>query len=121
MRLLLDESLPRRLTQHLSDVEVDTVYDRGWSGLKNGDLLRAAEAEYDVFVTADQNLQYQQNLRGFGIGVVVLAARTNRLEDLIPLVPGLLQATSSVVSGEVEVVRQSRGSDGEDDPDGDSR
>ena len=109
MRLLLDESLPRRLAKHLSDAEVDTVYDRGWSGLKNGDLLRAAEADYDVFVTADQNLRYQQHLQGFGIGVVVLAAHSNRLEDLTPLVPRLLQACASVVSGEVEVVRQSRG------------
>lgn len=119
MRLLLDESLPRRLAKHLSDTEVDTVYDRGWSGLKNGDLLRAAEAEYDVFVTPDQDLQYQQNLQGFGIGVVVLAAHTNRLEDLTPLVPRLLEACSSVVRGEVDVVRQGMGKAGEEHRDGD--
>ena len=110
MRLLLDESLPRRLTRHLADHEVDTVYDRGWSGLKNGDLLRAAEDEYDVFVTADQNLRYQQNLTGFGIGVVVLVAHTNRLEDLTPLIPELLEACSSVLGGEVKAVRLSEGS-----------
>ncbi len=57
MRLLLDESLPRRLAQRLTAAEVDTVFDRGWSGLKNGELLRTAEREYDVFVTADQNLE----------------------------------------------------------------
>ena len=98
-------SLPRRLAQHLADTEADTVFDRGWSGLKNGELLRVAEAEYDVFVTADQNLQYQQNLAGFGLLVVVLAARTNRLEDLIPLVPKLLEACSSSENGTVVVVR----------------
>jgi len=105
VRLLLDESLPRRLAQHLTEAEVDTVFDRGWSGLKNGELLRAAEAEYDFFVTADQNLQYQQNLTGFGIGVVVLAAHTNRLEDLIPLIGKLLEACSSTEEGTVVVVR----------------
>ena len=124
MRLLLDESLPRRLATHVAGIEVDTVFDRGWSGLKNGDLLRAAEAEYDVFATADQNLQYQQNLARFNVGIVVLAAPTNRLEDLLPLVPGLLGACSSVVSGEVEVVRHdptTRRSDTETPPGGDIR
>ena len=101
MRLLLDESLSRRLSRHLAAETVHTVYDRNWSGLKNGELLRAAEAEYDVFVTADQNLEYQQNLKGFSIGVVVVAARTNRIQDLLPLVPNLLGACSSVGPGEV--------------------
>ena len=110
MRLLLDESVPRRLAKHLPGVEVDTVYDRSWSGLKNGELLRLAEVDYDVFVTADQNLQYQQNLRGFSVGVVVVAGCTNRLEDLLPLVPELLDACSQVAHGEVVLVRGSRGS-----------
>jgi predicted nuclease of predicted toxin-antitoxin system len=101
VRLLLDESLPRRLSGHLTAETVHTVYDRNWSGLKNGELLRAAEAEYDVFVTADQNLEYQQNLKGFSIGVVVIAARTNRIQDLLPLVPNLQSARSSVVHREV--------------------
>ncbi|MFH1763624.1 MAG: DUF5615 family PIN-like protein [Gemmatimonadota bacterium] len=105
MRLLLDESLPRRLSRHLTAETVHTVYDREWSGLKNGELLRAAETEYDVFVTADQNLKYQQNLRGFAIGVVVLSARTNRIQDLLPLVPDLLRACSSVGRGEIVRVK----------------
>jgi len=105
VRLLLDESIPRRLAKHLTGVEVDTVHDRGWSGLKNGELLRTAEPEYDVFVTVDQNLQYQKNLRGFEIGVVVLVARTNRLEDLLPLVPNLLVACSTVGHGDILLVR----------------
>lgn len=108
MRLLLDESIPRRLAEHLAGHEVDTVYDRGWSGLKNGALLRAAEPDYDVFITADQNLQYQQSLKGFELGVAVLAARTNRLEDLLPLVPRLLEVCSEVDHGEVAVVNHPR-------------
>jgi predicted nuclease of predicted toxin-antitoxin system len=105
VRLLLDESLPRRLTQHLGDVEVDNVFDRGWSGLKNGELLRKAESDYDVFLTADQNLQYQQNLTGFEVAIVVLAAHSNRLQDLIPLVPKALEACSTAKAGTVAVVR----------------
>lgn len=105
VRLLLDESIPRRLAAHLSGVEVDTVYDREWSGLKNGELLRAAESEYDGFVTVDQNLQYQQNLSGFDIGVLVLSAHTNRLQDLLPLVPILLEKCRSLAPGELVVIR----------------
>jgi len=105
VRLLLDESIPRRLARHLTCVDVETVYDRHWSGLKNGEWLRAAEPDYDVFVTADQNLQYQQNLQGFQIRVAVFAARTNRLEDLLPLVPELLRICGSLAPGEVRVIR----------------
>lgn len=105
MRLLLDESLPRRLAQHLGDVELDTVFDRGWSGLKNGELLRAAESDYEVFITADQNLQYQQNLTGFEIAIVVLAAHSNRLQDLIPLATKVLEACSTAEAGTVVLVR----------------
>jgi predicted nuclease of predicted toxin-antitoxin system len=108
VRLLLDESLPRRLAQHLTDVEVDTVFDRGWSGLKNGELLRTAEPGYDIFVTADQSLQYQQNLTGFEIAIVVLAAHTNRLQDLIPLIPNMLEACSAAKEGTVVVVRSEK-------------
>ena len=106
MRALLDESLPRGLTRHLADFEVETVYERGWSGLANGELLKAASADFDVFFTADQNLQYQQNLRGFGVGVVVLAAVSNRIEDLLPLIPAAISAAREVIAGEVLVVGQ---------------
>ena len=105
MRLLLDESLPRSLAKHLEGVEVETVFDRGWSGLKNGELLELAAGDFDVFVTADQNLQYQQNLRGYSIGVVVTAAVSNRLDDRVPLVPSVLEASREVSLGEVRLVR----------------
>ena len=104
MRLLLDESVPRRLGQHLATHDVDSVHDRGWDGLKNGALLRAAEADYDLLVTADQNLRHQQNLPGFQLRVVVLAGVSNRLEDLLPLVPRLLQQCRELQEGQVAVV-----------------
>ena len=101
MKLLLDESLPRGLRRLLPDHTVVTVQEQGWAGISNGKLLRLAEAEFDAFVTADQNLQYQQNLVGFEIAVFVLAAKTTRLQDLEPLVPNLLVQLPTLVAGQV--------------------
>jgi hypothetical protein len=84
MRILLDESLPRTLRAELLEHSVKTVVEMGWSGIKNGELLRRAADRFDVFVTADQNLPYQQNLSALPVSVVVLAARTNRIEALRP-------------------------------------
>lgn len=88
MRILLDESLPRRLRGELKSHSVTTVREAGWSGIGNGELLKLAAGRFDVLLTADQNLQVQQNLAGLPMSVVVLAAPTNRIEDLRPLVPG---------------------------------
>jgi predicted nuclease of predicted toxin-antitoxin system len=82
MRIPLDESLPRRLRQIFAGHEVVTAVEAGWSGVKNGELLQLAATHFDVFVTADQNLQYQQNLSALPIAVAVLVARDNRLESL---------------------------------------
>jgi predicted nuclease of predicted toxin-antitoxin system len=76
MRILLDESLPRRLRTSFPGHEVATVAEAGWSGLENGELLRLAASRFDLFVTADQNLQYQQNLSSLPLSVAVLAAAT---------------------------------------------
>jgi len=81
MRLLLDESLPRGLKDLLSPHLVATVQEKGWAGTSNGELLRKAESEFDVFLTADQNLEYQQNLTGYGLAVVVLASRSTRISN----------------------------------------
>jgi predicted nuclease of predicted toxin-antitoxin system len=105
VRVLLDESLPRTLVEHLSSVTVETVYDRGWSGFKNGELLQRASESFDVFLTADQNLPYQQNLVGHAIRVVILAAVTNRVVDLLPLLDRALRVAGNLELGEVEVVR----------------
>ena len=82
MRVLLDASVPRRFGFLLEGHFVRTVQHCGWSGLKNGELLRAAQADFDVLVTADQNMQYQQNPNTLPIPVVVLTANSNRLESL---------------------------------------
>ncbi len=70
MRVLLDESLPRRLKHELAEHEVKTVPEVGWAGKKNGELLRFAEPDYDVFVTMDRQLPFQQNLAALDLCVI---------------------------------------------------
>jgi len=102
MRVLIDEQLPRHLARELTEHEVRTVQQQGWAGLTNGELLRrAAEEGFEVFVTADQNLEFQQNLARSGLGVLILVAPSNALEDLLPLVPNLLTAIRGSRPGEV--------------------
>jgi len=79
----------------------------GWTALKNGELLALASAHFDVFVTVDRNLFFQQDILSFPIAVVVLQARTNRLADLRPLVPRLLSALEARQPGTVKFISQS--------------
>jgi len=76
----------------------------GWTAIKNGELLRLASEQFDVFVTVDRNLSFQQNVYGLRVAVVVLHARTNRLSDFLPLIPDLLTAIESAKPGDVKVV-----------------
>ena len=101
MRLLLDESLPRRLKQELRGHEVVTVPEMGWAAKTNGELLRLARGVFDGFLTADQNLEYQQTLSEADIRIVVLVAATNRFDDLKLLIPGVLDALDNIKPGEV--------------------
>jgi len=102
MRVLLDECVPRPLRWELTGHAVSTVAEMGWKGIENGELLALIRgAEFEAFVTVDQNLAYQQNLRSLGVGVVVLVARTNKLQDLQPLVPSLRKALGRLKPGEL--------------------
>jgi hypothetical protein len=102
VRILLDESTPRDLRRDFAGHEATTVARLGWSGIANGELLRrAVAAGFDLLVTADQSLQYQQNVPRSGIAVMVLRARSNRLEDYLPLMPAVLQALTRLKPGEV--------------------
>ena len=83
--MLLDECIDWRLGRELASHEVKTARQMGWTTLKNGELLALASAQFDVFVTVDRNLSFQQDIVSFGIALVVLQARTNRLADLKPL------------------------------------
>ena len=96
MHILIDECLPKKLKQELGGHTVFTVQEKGWSGIENGDLLRVAEKECDVWVTADKNVEYQQNLARFDIAVVVLVAYRNRLEALLPLMSQLREVLQAI-------------------------
>ena len=101
MKVLLDECLPLKLKQHLPGHQVSTVPEMGWAGVKNGALLRLMEPVFDVFITIDSNLQYQQNLRSIQIGVIVLVASDNTIGTLQALAPQILQMIDSIQPGQV--------------------
>ena len=101
MRILLDESLPRNLSLELTGHEVQTVQKAGWAGVKNGELLRTASQEFQVLLTGDKNLEFQQNPATLPIAVVVLVAVNNRIETLRPLIPLVLEALKSIRPGQL--------------------
>jgi predicted nuclease of predicted toxin-antitoxin system len=102
MRVLLDENLPRRLKRYFAEeVDVMTVREQGWSGKKNGDLLQEAQTVFDAFVTTDQGIPHQQNLALFSIAIILLEARSNRLVDLLPLMPRVNEVLAMVLPGEL--------------------
>ncbi len=106
MRVLVDESLPVEPAEELAIADVSTNRREGWLGLKNGVLLRAAvQAGFAVIVTADAQMQFQQNLTRIGIGAVVIRGVRNRIEELRPLIPRIREAVERVAAGTVvEVV-----------------
>lgn len=75
MKVLLDECVPRKLKREIANHEVVTVTEQGWSGIENGELLNLAATKFDIFLTLDQNLSFQQNLENFGIGIILMVAR----------------------------------------------
>mgnify|MGYP001579053752 FL=1 len=101
MRLLLDECVPRRLRWALQGHEVQTVQEAGWAGVKNGALLRAADGSFDALLTVDQGVQFQQNMTGLRIGVVIMVAPSNDIDDLRPLVPEVVEALRDLQPGQV--------------------
>ena len=105
MRLLLDECVPRPLLRDFTSHDVHHVVDMGWSSRRNGELLKLMLAErFETLLTVDQSLPFQQNLRASGIGVVVVVSRTNRVKELRPLIPQILEALVAVQAGELITV-----------------
>ncbi|HYI08669.1 MAG TPA: hypothetical protein VEK57_06335 [Thermoanaerobaculia bacterium] len=103
-RVLFDENMPRKLRRDLPQFFIRTAQEEGWSAFKNGDLLRRATVTFDVLVTIDQRMRYQQNMTRFEIGIVVIEVPDTRLVHLRPLVPQLSEAIERVRPGEVVVV-----------------
>ena len=101
MRVLLDECVPKRVRQELPGHAVKTVVEMGWSGVKNGELLRRASSEFDCFLTVDRNLQFQQNVVGLKIAVIVVHARENDFASLRPLMREVQTALGRLQPGQV--------------------
>lgn len=104
MKVLLDECVDWRLSRDLAGHEVKSARQMGWTTIENGDLLALAAEHFDIFVTVDRNLFFQQNLGSLPIAVIVMRARSNRLADLKPLVPAILAAIETSQPGIAQFV-----------------
>jgi hypothetical protein len=104
MKLLLDECLDWRLRRELPGHEVRTVQEMGWDGVKNGRLLALAQVDFQVFITGDRNLSFQQNLPSFSISVVVLKSESVRLIHTPPLMPKVIASLSALQAGQLVIV-----------------
>jgi hypothetical protein len=107
MKLLLDECVVHDLKRDLVGHDVSTVVEAGFGGLENGELLRAASGTFDVLITVDRNLPFQQNLGSLEIAVIILIARGINYPDLKPLVPQVLTALPNIKPGEFLRVEKS--------------
>jgi len=96
MNILLDECTPRALKKRLPHLAIRTVQDMGWSGVKNGRLLALADPQFDVFITTDKNLRYQQNLSALKLAIILLP--TNRVRVVIALIPKIEEVLKSIQS-----------------------
>ncbi len=108
MRILLDHCLNWRLKRYLPNHIVQTTFEMGWDAFRNGRLLTLAETQFDVFLTVDKGIKYQQNFAGRDIAVITLRGRDNRIETHIPLMPQVLALLSIVEPGHVYTVQAER-------------
>ena len=99
MRVLLDECMPRKLRHEMPDHEVRTVVEMGWGGTKNGALLRRAASEFDVLLTVDSNMEYQQDTAALPMAVVVLVVFSNDINVMRPLMPQVRELLPSLQRG----------------------
>ena len=102
MRILFDQGIPKKLRRALSNHSMRTAYEAGLSDFANGALLRAAQGNFDVLITSDANIKYQQRLPDFEIALIVLRAFNNALESYLPLVPQILATLEQIKPGQVE-------------------
>jgi predicted nuclease of predicted toxin-antitoxin system len=104
MKLLLDECTPKRLKIDFVQHQAQTVDDVGLKGLKNGELLQAAAGNFDVFLTVDRNIVFQQNFASLDLAIVILRARRNSYSELKALVPEALEAIKTIKPGDLVLV-----------------
>ena len=96
MRILLDESVPWRLGRHLTGHSFTSVQKQCWASIKNGKLLALAAGEFDVLLTADKGMEYQQNPGTLPVAILVVRARSNRMDDLLLAVPAILKVLETL-------------------------
>lgn len=101
MRVLLDECVPRKIQSELPSHNVQTVAEMGWGGTKNGALLRRAASEFDVLLTVDQGIPYQQNIGGLSLALAIIKAPSNDIDDLRPKMSEALQVLETIQPGQV--------------------
>lgn len=102
MRVLLDENLDWRLVRYFdAEFQVTTVSRQGWKGMRNSELLRQSEETFDVLVTLDKGIEFQQNISKYDIGVIQISARNNRLEDIQPAMLRVNQVVREIQPGQV--------------------
>ena len=101
MRVLLDENVPHDLIAALSGHDIVTVQGFGWAGTLNGELLARARGAIDAFITLDRKLEREHQISRLSFGVSVLSARSSKVVDLLPLVPAILEALTTLKSGQV--------------------
>jgi predicted nuclease of predicted toxin-antitoxin system len=105
MKLLLDECLPRKLKHEFVGHEVYTIDEVGFKGLKNGQIIQSAsQDEFEVFVSVDKNIEHQQNKANLPLAILVLSAKTNRLESLLPLMTEALKVLANIQTGEIGII-----------------
>lgn len=104
MRVLIDACLPVGLQQHIPLDQIATVRGQGWQRLRNGDLLARAQHEFDVLITMDRSIPSQQHLARYSIGLIIIRAHSNRLADLLPLVPQIVNALPEALPGKAIVI-----------------
>ena len=101
MRVLLDECVPRKLRSELPSHNVKTVAEMKWAGTKNGALLRRAASEFDVLLTVDQGIPYQQHIESLSLALVIIKAPSNDINDLRPKMPEVLRILATIQPGQV--------------------
>lgn len=105
MKILLDECISKRLKIHLADVDVYSVSEMGWSGLKNGKLLtQASNSGFNLLLTIDKNLQYQQNIERYNLSIFVLNVATSKVEELVTYLPVFRSKMPFFTGGNVYVL-----------------
>jgi predicted nuclease of predicted toxin-antitoxin system len=109
MKILLDECVPRKLKTRLTGHDCRTASEAGFAGKKNGELLRLAESDgYRALLTVDRGIEFQLNMRGRQISVLILTAKSSRFRDLVPLVPDFLETLSTLQPGEIVTLPRRR-------------